>query len=64
MEGTQTPIVAASPTPEVESDLSDLEEELLQGFVRNFHDNIQRCVSLIMKGLKTPFNSLKMMLTR
>ena len=64
MEGIQTSIAEIPPTPEVESDFSDLEEELVQSYIRNFHDNIRTSLSLIMKGLRTPFSSLKMTLTR
>jgi archaellum component FlaC len=52
-----------SQIPETES-LSDLEEELVQGFIRNFHNSLQQCISLILKGLRTPFNSLKTILAR
>ena len=64
MEGVQTSIAEIPPTPEVESDFSDLEEELVQSYIKKFHDNIRTSLSLIMKGLRTPFNSLKMTLTR
>jgi exonuclease VII small subunit len=64
MEGIQASIAEIPPTPEVESDFSDLEEELVQSYIRNFHDNIRTSLSLIMKGLRTPFSSLKMTLTR
>ena len=64
MEGIQTSVGAALETPEVDSDFPDLEEELVQSYIRNFYDNICTSLSLIMKGLKTPFNSLKMTLTR
>jgi chromosome segregation ATPase len=64
MEGVQTSIAEIPPTSEVESDFSDLEEELVQSYIKNFHDNIRTSLSLIMKGPRTPFNSLKMTLTR
>jgi hypothetical protein len=63
-EEAQTSAVELPSTPGIDSDLFDLEEDLLQGFIRNFHDNIQRCVSLMTKGWKTPFSSMKIILTR
>lgn len=57
------PTIDEAQTPN--SDLpSDLAKELLQEFINNFHSNLQKCISFLLKSIKTPFTPLKIMLVR
>jgi chromosome segregation ATPase len=57
-------VLAEKPlTPESESTF-DLEEGLVQSFIQNFYNSFQQCVSLMLKGSRIPFSSLKVALTR
>ena len=54
-----------SPSAIISSPIEDdFEKELIAELVDNFYKSSRRCLSLILKNLKTPFESLKLILSQ
>jgi len=40
--------------------IADLKKEFIAELVDDFHNSLGRCLSLVLKGVRTPFTSLKL----